>query len=58
MCLDNTGLPLMVVGMMQGIYEAYSGLTSEVEWEFSETGDLEVQVTPRGRIIQGMPESA
>jgi hypothetical protein len=49
MRLDNAGLPLMVVGMMKGIFEASNNLeSSHIEWEFSQAGDLEMEVTPKG----------
>ena len=46
--LDNACLHLMVAGMVQGLFEMESGRDSRVEWELSEEGDLEVEVTPIG----------
>jgi hypothetical protein len=37
---------LMVVGLGQGLFEVVFGKESRVEWELSEDGTLEVQVTP------------
>jgi hypothetical protein len=45
MRLDNAALPLMGVGMMQGVYEKFTGEPSSVEWEFSEEGNLEIAVS-------------
>jgi hypothetical protein len=45
MRLENAALPLMIVGMMQGIFDAAFDLDSTVAWMFSE-GDLEVEVIP------------
>jgi hypothetical protein len=44
--LENAVLHLMIVGTMQGAFEAVSGAGSKVEWEFSEDGSLEIEVTP------------
>jgi hypothetical protein len=48
MRLDNAVLPLMIVGMMQGIFDAAFDLDSTVDWELSEEGSLEIEITPRG----------
>lgn len=45
MRLDNAALPLMIVGMMQGVFETSVGEVSTVEWEFSEDGNLEIEVS-------------
>ncbi|MEW6553894.1 MAG: hypothetical protein AB1384_06380 [Actinomycetota bacterium] len=47
MRLDNAGLHLMVVGLVQGLFEMAFGIESSVEWELSTDGDLEVEVIPR-----------
>jgi hypothetical protein len=45
--LENAALHLLGVGLTQGLFELAFGIESEVEWELSEEGDLEVEVTPR-----------
>lgn len=45
--LDNATLHLMVVGLIQGLFEMAFGIDSNVEWEFTGEGNLEVEVTPR-----------
>ncbi len=47
MRLDNAAIHLIVVGLVQGIYEMANGKESSVEWELSPEGDLEVEVRPR-----------
>jgi hypothetical protein len=42
--LANAAIHLWVVGMVQGLYELFSGEDSEVEWELSEDGLLQVTV--------------
>jgi len=44
--LDNACMHLMVVGMIQGLYEIAFGKESSVDWELSEEGDLHADVTP------------
>jgi hypothetical protein len=44
--LDNAVMHLIMVGLIQGTYELAYGVESMVKWEFSEEGNLEVQVTP------------
>jgi hypothetical protein len=46
MILERAGTPLLSTGMVQGMYELYSGIESKVEWELSEDGVLEVSVVP------------
>jgi hypothetical protein len=45
MRLDNAALSLIVVGMMQGIFELFVGKDSAVEWELSEDGNLQIQLS-------------
>jgi hypothetical protein len=47
MHLGNAVLPLIIVGLVQGFYEIANGLESNVEWQYSGEGDLEVEVTAR-----------
>ncbi len=47
MRLDNAGLHLMVVGLVQGLFEMAFGIESSVDWELSADGDLEVEVIPK-----------
>jgi hypothetical protein len=44
--LENTVLHLIIVGTMQGAFEAVSQVESEVEWELSADGALEIKITP------------
>jgi hypothetical protein len=46
--IDNAADYLMVVGLAQAIFEIVFDVGSYVEWEISERGDLEVEVTPAG----------
>ena len=46
MRMDNVALPLILVGMMQGVFDNAVGVNSVVDWQVSEQGDLEVEVTP------------
>ena len=45
--LENAALPLLVVGMTQGLFEKTFDRESEVEWELGDDGDLQVEVKPR-----------
>ncbi|MEW6554666.1 MAG: hypothetical protein AB1384_10320 [Actinomycetota bacterium] len=47
MRIENADCYLMMVGLMQGIFELARGVDSEVEWELSQEGDLQIQVTPK-----------
>ncbi len=47
MRLDNAVLPLMIVGMMQGVFEAAFDNDSDVDWELSREGNLRIEVIPR-----------
>lgn len=47
MTLRNAAMHLMLVGLMQGYYESVTGHSSEVDWELSEEGVLELEVRPR-----------
>ncbi len=47
MQMDNASLHLMVVGLIQGLFEMAFGIDSDVEWQISGENDLEVRVTPR-----------
>lgn len=44
--LDDACMHLMVVGMVQGVFELAFDVDSEVEWELSQEGDLQVEVSP------------
>ena len=46
MRLENAVLHLMLVGMMQGIFDAALDLDSTVDWEISRRGDLDIEVKP------------
>jgi len=47
--LENSTLYLLVVGIAQALFELAFGRDSEVEWELSEDGVLQVEVTPKAR---------
>jgi hypothetical protein len=46
MTLNNAVLHLLIVGMMQGIFDAALGVDSNVKWELSKEGNLEIEVSP------------
>jgi hypothetical protein len=45
--VENTSLPLLVVGILQGIFELVSGSESDCEYSRNEDGTLEVTVSAR-----------
>jgi hypothetical protein len=45
MRVDNVVFPMMVVGMMQGIFDNAVGVNSVVDWQLSKLGDLELMIT-------------
>ncbi len=45
--IENAVLPLMIVGMMQGVFEMAFNLESEVDWEYTDQCDLRMKITPR-----------
>jgi hypothetical protein len=45
--IENAILPLIVVGLAQGLYELASGSGSDVGWEYSDEGKLEIDVTSK-----------
>ena len=49
--LDNATLHLMVVGLVQGLFELAFDIDSDVEWELSEDGNLELDVTPQKAMV-------
>jgi hypothetical protein len=46
MRIDNATSHLMTAGMAQGLFEMALDVESNVEWELSEEGDLELEVRP------------
>jgi hypothetical protein len=46
--IDNAAAHLMIVGMVQGLFEMALDVESNAEWEISEEQDLKIQVTPKG----------
>ena len=46
--IENVFLHLIVVGLVQGLYEQAWDADSLVEWELSKEGVLEVEVYPLG----------
>lgn len=51
MRLDNAVIPLMIVGMMQGVYEAAFDLDSSVDWELPGDGSLRIEASPKTRPV-------
>lgn len=47
MRLENAVLPLIIVGLIQGIFEMAFDVNSNAEWELSEEGVLDLNVTPQ-----------
>jgi hypothetical protein len=46
MCMNNTVLPFMTVGFMQGLFELAYGLESRADWELTEDGTLNAEIIP------------
>jgi len=46
MHMNNTVMPLIVVGFMQGLFELAYGLESRADWELAEDGTLKADITP------------
>jgi hypothetical protein len=46
--MENAAMHLLVVGLVQGLFEMVFGIDSNVDWEISKQGDLEVEVIPAG----------
>jgi hypothetical protein len=47
MRIDSAAGYLLTVGMVQGLFEMALDVDSNVEWELSESGDLEVEIKPQ-----------
>jgi len=47
MRVENAALPLILVGIAQGLYELGLSVDSSVDWQYSEDGVLEVEVKAR-----------
>jgi hypothetical protein len=47
MRLENAALHLIVVGMVQGLFEMAFDVDSYTDWELTEEGDLELEVKPK-----------
>jgi hypothetical protein len=45
--IDSAAGYLLTVGMVQGLFEMALDVDSHVEWELSESGDLEVEIKPQ-----------
>lgn len=45
--VENIALPLLMVGLTQGLFEKAFDITSDVEWELTADGTLLVEVIPR-----------
>ncbi|MBN2026015.1 MAG: hypothetical protein JW854_04580 [Actinobacteria bacterium] len=46
--IDSAAGYLMTVGMVQGLFEMALDVDSHVNWELTDSGDLELEVIPRG----------
>jgi hypothetical protein len=46
MNMNNTVLPLITVGSMQGLFELAYGLESRADWEIADDGTLKAEITP------------
>ncbi|MDY6796546.1 MAG: hypothetical protein SWK76_14900 [Actinomycetota bacterium] len=55
--VENIFLHLMVVGLVQGLYEQARVTDSRVEWELSDEGTLDIEVYPRVRAAAGRKRS-
>jgi hypothetical protein len=49
--VDNAACNLLMVGMVQGLFEMIFDVDSNAEWELSGAGDLEVDIRP-GAVLQ------
>jgi hypothetical protein len=47
--IENAFLHLMLVGLVQGLYELTYDVDTHLEWNFSDEGELEISVTPLGQ---------
>ncbi len=45
--MENTCLYLLVVGLVQGIFEMTFDVSSNLDWELSEQGDLVLEIIPK-----------
>jgi hypothetical protein len=50
--IENAVLPLMIVGMMQGVFEMAFDLESDVDWEYTDQRDLRMEISPRSVMSQ------
>jgi hypothetical protein len=51
MRVDNVSGHLLLVGMAQGLFENALYVESDVDWELTKAGNLELEVKPRGKAI-------
>lgn len=51
--IENAFLHLMVVGLVQGLYELTYDVDTHLEWDFSDQGVLEISLTPRRQLNSG-----
>lgn len=47
MRLDNATMHLLIVGIMQGIFDMAFDVDSTADWEYSDEGNLEIEVKPK-----------
>jgi hypothetical protein len=45
--VENSTLHLLIIGLAQGLYEKAYGTESDVDWELSDDGDLQIEIKPR-----------
>jgi hypothetical protein len=53
MRLENAAIHLMIVGMLQGLFEMALDVESNVDWFLTEEGDLDVEIRPKA-IMESM----
>lgn len=51
--IENAFLHLMVVGLVQGLYELTYDEDTHLEWDFSGDGVLEISLTPKRQVNRG-----
>jgi hypothetical protein len=45
--VDNATAHLMTIGMVQGLFETAFDVETNIDWEFSEEGNLKVEIAPK-----------
>lgn len=57
MRLENAAIPLMIVGMMQGVFELAFDIDSRTDWEYAEDGTLDIEISPLNQSRNGAGSS-